>query len=280
MNLNFRKIKHRCVTIVLILLTSINIADANTNVHSNLVFAYDQYLDFPVTDPLWQKFFEKNHIKLVAYTNMDQLVQDLKKNTIAFSFIPAGALYYLRNDKNYQGIASATLGQEKGTQLTSYLVVKKDSKINSIDQLRNKNLAYINFECTTSYFAPLLYLNQNNGIKMTQYFNLIPFNGFFAQMDAIANNKNITATMIWDIIWLHSGLAEKTKIIGKVSNLPTPVVIANVQINNTLIKEMQQELLLYQLPKSQLWKFSGFISYQKQQNQEFWRQINNAKLPG
>ncbi len=241
------------------------------------VFGYDYYLGFPLTDPKLKEFFSQNHITLQPYYNMDIMVKDLQAHRITGAFLPAATLEYLKDVKDYQGIASSTVGKDKQLFLTSYLIVNKSSSITQIEQLQNKKIAYINTSCTTSYFAPRIFFDQHDKLYNGFFSQQVKVNGFYQQVPSLIIGTADT-TMIWDKIWLQDPKnAQTTRIIGKISGMPTPVVILNMTTDAALEKPLLQALEAYKPTDKSKWLFSGFSTYQSRLVQNFLSQIEKSK---
>lgn len=241
------------------------------------VFAYDYYLGFPLSDPKLQEFFSHNHIILQPYYNMDIMVKDLQAHRITAAFLPAATLEYLKDIKDYQGIASSTVGKDRQLFLTSYLIVNKSSSIIQIEQLQNKKIAYINTSCTTSYFAPRIFFDQHDKLYNGFFSQQVKVDGFYQQIPSLIAGT-ADATMVWDKIWLQDPKnAQTTRIIGKISGMPTPVVILNMTTDAALEKPLLEVLEAYKPTSKSKWLFSGFSTYQGKLVQVFLNQIEKSK---
>ncbi len=238
---------------------------------TSFIFAHDVFLGFPVDDPYWQDFFQKHNIVVKPYDDIDQMIVDLHQDYVTAAFLPAGGYYYLRNDP-YEGIVSAGLGKDQLTDETAYLIVRKESDIETLENLRQKNFAYINHECTTSFLGLNIYLSQHHLSYKNFVKKMIAVKGFKGQVDAMSGVSEVDATMLWDVYWLENkALQEKTKIIGKVSELPTPPVIFNSAIGEQLKTAFTHQLLNYKPNTS--WKYSGFVPFKKEKNLQFFDKI-------
>jgi phosphonate transport system substrate-binding protein len=242
--------------------------------NNQFVFAHDTNLGFPVDTPQWQSFFQRHQIKVAGYECMDKMVADTQKDIPTIAFLPVGGAFYL-NDSEYQSIVSATVGTKCSTQMTSYLVVKKDSEVNSLEQLKNKTLSYINLSCTTSYFAPALLLAEK-GYTLNNFFKeLIPVDGFAALLESVVSGK-ADSTMIWQRVWQeHPELAAQVNIIDELANLPTPIIIIKKEVDESLKQGFLQELLASPPMKG---LFSGFVPYQKEQTELFLDKLRKLEL--
>ena len=119
-----------------------------------MIFALDKNLGFVVEDLEWQTFFKKFKIKPILYDNMKELTEEMEKNTVALSYLPAANFFYFRTDQFYTPITNALFTSNKTDKIGSLLIVSKQSPIQSLSQLKNKSLGYIHPYCTTSYFTP------------------------------------------------------------------------------------------------------------------------------
>lgn len=242
-------------------------------------FALDQNLGLDVDDPVWKAFFHKFNIIPLQYTDMKLLTEDMKKNTIQLSYLPSANFFYFYTDDYYTPIANALFAATGTSKNNSLLVVLKDSSIHSLPELKGKKLGDIHSYCTSSYFAPALLLWKNH-FSIHNFFSQIQMVGAWQrQVDAVIAGK-VDATMIQEDIWYKlPSNAEKTKIIAREENLPSPLIIAAKDIDPILLEEFKQTLFSY-IPKiSPDILFSGFIPYQKNQVENFFSESTQAFAP-
>lgn len=223
-----------------------------------LSFAHDINLNFPAFDPTWSDFFRANQCRERAYFDLKRLTDDLLAGTFTAAYLPAANDYFLRDDKSYQGIASALTGNGAKT-MSSLLVVSQTSPITSLDELKGKRLGRINGYCTTSYFAAAIFL-QRHGHSIKDFFAEIRDVGAWQkQIDAVVAGT-VDATMVSADIWANlPENAATTRVLGEVDQLPTPVVIVRKDAPASFADDLKQHLLSE--PRNEDELFSGFVDY-------------------
>jgi len=230
-------------------------------------FAHDINLNFPAFDPSWSDFFGESQCTPRAYFDLKRLTDDLLAGKPTAAYLPAANDYFLRADKSYRGIASALTGN--GAQsLTSLLVVNSTSPITTLAELKGKRLGRINGYCTTSYFAAAIFL-QRHGFFINDFFAEIRDVGARQkQIDAVLAGT-VDATMVdADTYASLPENAAKTRVLGEVDQLPTPVVIARSDAPASFVDELKQNLLSEPRDEDEL--FSGFIDYEETIDERFF----------
>lgn len=243
---------------------------------NEVTFAMDQNLGFLVEDQKWQDFFKKYNIKITHYTDMAKLTNDMGKNTIIFSYLPTANFYYFRNDGFYTPIASALFASNMLGHMSSVLIVPKDSNANTLQDLKGKSLGIIHRYCTSSYFAPAILLYRNNYSILNFFSKIEDVGAWELQVDAILSGK-VDATTIQEDVWHKYPVnAEKTKIIGRQTDLPSPLVLCAKNANPEMRKDLTNLLLSHNpvVPPGAL--FKGFIPYQKQLVESFYQEAEKA----
>lgn len=241
-----------------------------------ILFAMDKNLGF-VEDPKWQQFFKKFKIQVLSYVDMKKLTEDMEKNTISLSYLPAANFFYFKTDQFYAPIANALFTANHTSQISSLLIVSKESEINSLSQLKNKSLGYIHPYCTTSYFAPALLLWKNHYSIHNFFSNCKEVGAWQLQIDAVIKGE-VDATMIQEDIWYKlPENAQKTKIIAKEDHLPSPLILCSTKnINEELKRELEQLLFSYKSSASPNSLFNGFIPFQRNEVETFYSNATQA----
>lgn len=239
------------------------------------VFMMDKNLGFAVNDQKWLSFFNKFNIKVASYEDLDKMSEELRRNNTNFCYLPTANFFYLRSDKFYTPIANALFSSNNNCKISSLLIVAKESGINRLSQLQGKTLGYINSYCTSSYFAPALLLKKN-GYSIKKFFSEIKGVGAWQlQIDAVIEGR-ADATMIQEDVWYSlPSNAEKTKIIDKVDNLPSPLIICATNTDANLKQELATLLLSYK-PNQPHSLFNGFIPFQQELVDVFCSEASRA----
>ncbi len=240
------------------------------------IFIMDKNLGFCVEDPKWQLFFNKFRIKTILYEDLDKMSAEIRKNKMTFCYLPTANFFYLKLDKFYTPIASALFTSNQTCKISSLLVVPKENKINSLPQLKGKSLGYINSYCTSSYFAPALLLKRND-FSIHNFFSVMKGVGAWQlQIDAVIAGK-VDATMIQEDVWYSlSSNAEKTKIIDKVDNLPSPLILCAANTQESLKRELMELLFSYKPKPPPHSLFNGFVPFQSDLVETFCAEASQA----
>lgn len=241
----------------------------------NIDFAIDKNLNLAVAEPKWQRFFQKFHIVPSFYTDMKVLTGVMRQNRVLLSYLPTGNYFYFRSDPFYTPIANAIFSATNTTKIDSLLVVRKDSLVNTLADLRGKSYGYIHPFCTSSYFSIALLL-WRHGFPIDRFFSSVQEVGpWQSQIDAVISGK-IEATMVSEDVWRRQPMnAKKTKIIAVESGLPSPLILVGRTIEETLLSELKDFLFSYKTETADA-MFNGFIPFQKKQTEKFFSESEQA----
>ena len=236
---------------------------------------FDANLDFPFDDAAWTAFARSTACSITSYTDLDVLTTALRQQLFEFSYLPSSNCFFLR-DAPYRGIVSAMTPITKRAAQSSVFVVAKENPATSWHELRGKRLGYINTYCTTSYFSPSVLLGRE-GFVLKDFFNAFPVAAWQGQIDAVLSG-GIDATMVYEDVWLaQPSNAERTKILARLDDLPTPPFIVRTNVDETLVDQMKQTLLgLPAHGKDAL--YAGFAEFQDARMQRWFADL--AALPG
>ncbi|MDP1835743.1 MAG: PhnD/SsuA/transferrin family substrate-binding protein [Chlamydiales bacterium] len=243
---------------------------------SELVFAIDKNLGFDADAPVWRSFFSKFNVKVVAYDDMEKLTEDMEKHKITCSYLPSANYFYFMSDNYYVPIANALFAANQTSESSSVLVVSKASLINTLSELKGKRFGFIHPYCTSSFFAAALLLWKHN-FSIHDFFSTMRKVGpWQLQVDAVIA-KEVDATMVPEDIWYKQPKnTEKTKIIAREKNLPSPIVVCSKNADKTFVQELKELLLSYKPKASPNALFNGFIPYQKDQEEAFFSESTQA----
>ena len=236
---------------------------------------FDANLDFPFDDPKWAQFATATRCSVASYMDLDVLTTALRQQLFDFSYLPSSNCFFLR-DAPYCGIVSAMTPITKRAAQSSVFVVAKDNPAMSWHDLRGKRLGYINTYCTTSYFSPSVLIGRE-GFVLKDYFDAFPVAAWQGQIDAVLSSA-IDATMVYEDVWLaQPSNADRTKILARLDDLPTPPFIVHNGLDEAVVSELKQTLLgLPAHGKDAL--YAGFAEFQDARLQRWFADL--AALPG
>jgi phosphonate transport system substrate-binding protein len=142
--------------------------------------------------------------------------------------------------------------------------------------LRGKRLGYINTYCTTSYFSPSILLGRE-GFVLKDFFDAFPVAAWQGQIDTMLSG-GIDATMVYEDVWLaQPSNAERTKVLARLDDLPTPPFIVRADMDETLVSQLKATLLgLTAHGTDPL--YAGFAEFQDARMQRWFADL--AALPG
>lgn len=237
---------------------------------------FDANLDFPFDDPSWAAFSKAAYCAVTSYTDLDILTTALRQEMFDFSYLPSSNCFFLR-DAPYRGLASALTPRTRRPSQSSVFVVAKDNPATSWHDLRGKRLGYINTYCTTSYFSPSILLARE-GFTLKDFFIAFPVAAWQGQIDAVIAGS-IDATMVYEDVWLaRPDNAERTKVLARLDDLPTPAFIVRTDLGTNLGLILKQTLLGLAPETGPNALYAGFADYQDALMQRFFADL--AQLPG
>jgi ABC-type phosphate/phosphonate transport system substrate-binding protein len=241
-------------------------------------FIHDSNLGFPSGQNQWPKFFSAGQCDIFGTNNIQLINQTLENDLDIFAYIPVACAYNERKISEIQGLVSATTGKSGALTTSSVLIVKRDTQLRKLTDLRGKIYGRINQYCTSSYFAPAIHLHEN-GFKFNEFFEKIievavrPGN-WQNQIDEVIRGT-IDATMVDENTWLACPKnAEQTEVIGRLDGLPCPIVVSKSIVNTEFFDLFKTKLLTS--PRDNAAMFSGFAPYPEDDIKIFFKRISNA----
>jgi phosphonate transport system substrate-binding protein len=239
--------------------------------------AFDANLRFPLNEPGWQAFVAREHLTIGATTDLSALTESLARHEVDFCYLPSADDYILRGDSCYFGLASARSLRTRRPEQGSVMVVAKDNPASDWHDLQGARLGYINTYCTTSYFAPAILLARE-GRMLDAFFDAFPVSPWQGQIDAVVAGI-IDVTMVFEDVWLaRPENARRTRVIGRLDDLPTPVFIAHSDDKDGLAARLKDRLLALPAPSSASALYGGFAAYQEARMSRFFAEIE--RIPG
>jgi ABC-type phosphate/phosphonate transport system substrate-binding protein len=239
---------------------------------------HDSNLGFPVEQKQWRNFFTQGQCEVSGTNNIELISQNLESDNNLFAYIPVACLYENRKVQDTQGLVSATLGKGGASTTSSVLIVKRDAKLRELRDLRGKTYGRINQYCTSSHFAPAIFLS-DQGFSFQDFFGEIvdvsvsPGN-WQNQIDQVIQGV-IDATMVDENTWLASpNNADQTEIIGRIDGLPCPIIISKSIADPIFFNAFKEALLSSARDTSVM--FSGFTPYPEDSIKAFFKRISKA----
>lgn len=195
------------------------------NLKKELTLGFDDNLGLPLV------FLEQSNLKTKPYHDLSSMLSDFKNEVTQLIFTPAGTLPYI--NRYYELIAQASFRLGDTNRITAHLVTAGEISLSDVTESK---IGRINPYCTTSFWGLLIYLLDKT--KKGTTIDFIETNGFQDLLIKTAN-KEVDVAMVWDIVSdTNPDVAKKTHSLGIKHDLPTPVIIANTPIPESLINKI------------------------------------------
>lgn len=174
---------------------------------------YDNNLGIP------SDFADTVKCDVIGNGDLNQLINSFAKRDLDAVFIPVGTLPYM---KDYEIISHSLLGAGGRNTLESIFVSTRPINTKNI---MNYRLGRVNKYCTTSYWAPLIYLM--NYVPKDTVFKFEDTKSFQDMLHKTAEGS-IDGSMVWNIILQQNKKStDKVRFVFSKSDLPTPVIVAH-----------------------------------------------------
>jgi phosphonate transport system substrate-binding protein len=241
-----------------------------------LAGGFDTNLDFDFADPNWAAFARSARCSVTSSTDLDLLTTAVRQQLFDFAYIPSANCYFVQGAP-FRGLVSALTARSRKPAQSSVFVVAKSNPAKSWEDLRGKRYGYINTYCTTSYFSPSILLGRA-GYKFTDFFVTFPVAAWQGQIDAVLAGT-IDSTMVFEDVWLAKPEnAERTKILARLDDLPTPAFIAKSDLAADVTANLKKTLLGMPPATGPDALYAGFTDYQDARMERFFADL--AALPG
>ena len=233
-------------------------------------FAYDGNFRFDEADPVWREFFDAHGITPVRYDDMAVLTEALRGSIQTIAYLPAANYFHVRDIDDYEPLASAVYAAENSTSLTSVLVTRTDAGVTDVEQLRGGSYGFVHEYCTTSYFAPALLVHEHGATLSNFFSRLVQVAAYEAQVEAVLAGA-VDCTMVQEDVWRkHAEYAERTRVIARETDLPTPLVIFDRSADAALRRDLAAVVLGHRPPVTPETLFAGFVPFEREQVTRFF----------
>jgi len=177
-----------------------------------------------------------------TYLEVNDLIKD---NKVDLAFICTGAYVY-GDLKNKANVIAIPVVNNKITY-KAYIIVNKQSNINSIWDLKGKSFAFMDPLSNTGYFFPMDLFKQY-GINPKTFFKSTSFTySHTFSIEAVANNIVSAASVdgiVYNYAIKHSPkLRKNTKILIESPTFAMPPVVVPKQMDEKMQKKIQDILL-------------------------------------
>jgi phosphonate transport system substrate-binding protein len=159
--------------------------------------------------------------------------------------------------------------------VNSVLIVPEAAPAQSIMDLKGKRIGDINSYCTTSYFSPAILLSEH-GAALKSFFSTIqPVGAWQHQIDAVRSGV-VDATMVEEGIWQSKqDNRSTTRVIGRVDQLPAPLIIVAKSVDPAFSAEFLTRLRATRAAAPHQ-PFAGFTAYRNDLVTAFFDRVDRA----
>lgn len=193
-------------------------------------------------EPLSEILTQEIGTKVEAFTaaNYVGVVEALGSGQVDFAIIPPFA-YVLAHKESGAEVLLSAINKEGESSYRSELVVKKDSGIQSVEDLKGKRIAFVDPSSSSGYIYPAAYLI-NHGIDLDNDVQTIFAGGHDAAMQALVNGDV-------DLACTYEGLRNKlvddfptilddTEVLTYTDDIPYIALV----VRKDLPEEMKQKI--------------------------------------
>lgn len=177
-------------------------------------------------------------VELVVSESYESLVEDLKSGKIQFAIL--GPALYVQATKTYPKLkylatTQTTKSGQKRAYYYGHIIVKKDTDMKNISDLKGKSFAYVSEHSTSGYRFPRLFFSKRN-INPDKYFSQVIFAGSHTNVtDMIARHElevGVTYDInLWDAERKHGKIFRTIAKIGPIVDL---ALVANHRVSDNL----------------------------------------------
>ena len=203
-----------------------------------------------IFNPLLEYLAEKTKYKFVLNISPDYrtLKNDFQNNSVQIAMFSSSvygeALTEMKDEMKYIATVSKKVGNEIHDFYIGCIFTRKDAKINSINDLKEKTFGFVDRGSSSGYKYPVALLLKQN-IMPEKYFKNIYFLGSHDKVVSAVANKSVDAGAT-AMIDYNAGIkkySEIFKIIKKTSPIPYDALVAQKDFPDEVIKELQNILI-------------------------------------
>jgi len=184
-------------------------------------------------------------VEVFTATNYVGVVEAMGSSKVDFGIIPPFA-YILANKESGAQVILKALNKHNKSFYRSEFVVRKESKINSLEDLKGKRVAFVDPSSSSGYLYPGAYLKKN-GIDIEKDIQIVYSGGHDKSIQLLLNGDV-------DLIAIFEGARKKyqkeftnvledTKIFGYSENIPYISVTVRGDMDEKTKKEIKEGLL-------------------------------------
>ena len=197
--------------------------------------------------PLAALLSQELGIKVEAFTalNYVSVVEGLGSARVDFGFIPPFG-YVLANNESGARVVLTALRKDGEAFYKSQFIVHKDSGITSLEELRGKNVAFVDPTSASGYLFPGALL-KGLGIDLDKDINVIFAGGHDKALQAVLNRDVDAAAVFVDARTRYTAdfptAMDDTIVLGYTDPIPNISVTVSSQISDEMAEKITKALL-------------------------------------
>jgi phosphate/phosphite/phosphonate ABC transporter binding protein len=155
-------------------------------------------------------------------------------------------VYIEAKKQNPDLILLATQIADGSKDYSAYLIVRDDSGIESLQQLRGRRFAFVDRQSASGYLYPLAYLHKF-GIDPATFFSTVVFTGNHETLAKMIQEGEVDGGAVASTILRGMESAEpqkaKLRILAKIGRIPYSAYIATPKLSPALVDQIRVLLL-------------------------------------
>lgn len=184
-------------------------------------------------------------VKLVQRRSYYETNELIRLNRVEAAFVCSGAYVEGHDEFGMQLLVAPVINGK--TTYNSYIIVHRDSDIDSLEKLRAKSFAFTDPLSNTGHLVPLYMLAKMNETPDSFFQRYIYTYSHDKSIEAVAG-KIVDGAAVDSLIWDHSNATDprytsQTKIINISPPFGIPPVVVPREINRDLKEQMKQVFL-------------------------------------
>lgn len=184
-------------------------------------------------------------VKAFTATNYVGVVEGLGSGQVDFGFIPPFA-YVLANQENGANVILTALNRQGESNYISQFVVRKDSGINTFDDIINKRVAFVDYSSSSGYLFPAAHL-VDLGIDLNEDIHYIITGGHDRSLELVLNGDVDVAATFANSISRYADdfptAEEDLKVLGETQKIPNISVTVASHVEEEMKLKIQQALI-------------------------------------
>lgn len=153
----------------------------------------------PLLDYLEEK--TDTHFEIVIFPTYDDFINEVKGGYVQFAAVNGASFVRLWHDNadiRYLATSLRQYGSKQRDFYTGYIIVRKDSGINSFMELRGKKFAFVDDTSTSGYKMPMQYMKQLN-LDPKTFFRKFFYMGDHDEVIKAVKNRAVDGGATWEV---------------------------------------------------------------------------------